>query len=257
MNYRQNQFIYLCILWMEIAAFYREPVSFYYLLDIIHKVNVMMVEDKQKLREEIWSVLENKDLIRTSKSCFGKIPNFKGASKAALRLQNTDEWQNSETVFASPDSALREVREYALRDGKVLVMATPKIKKGYLLINPQNMNGNEKRASTIEGAFRWGKTVKNFPRIDLVVEGSLGVDLTGNRLGKGGGFADQEIAHLFSNGAIDGNTPICTILHPLQILDKIPIEGHDKKINMIVTQDMIVRIDLIELKSSNNELQKF
>lgn len=233
--------------WMEMAAFKGEPVSLHYLLDISHKVNAMTLENKQKLREEIWGVLDDKNLIRTSKSCIGRIPNFKGASQAASRLINTLEWGNSKTVFTSPDSALREVRQHALTDGKVLIMATPKILEGYLLVNPEKVLGHEERASTISGAFELGEKVRCFPPIDMVIEGSLGVDLKGNRLGKGGGFADREISHLFTEGVIDKDTTICTPVHPLQIKDNIPVEGHDEKINMIVTPEMVIRTESIKL----------
>ncbi|BDZ68375.1 5-formyltetrahydrofolate cyclo-ligase [Methanobacterium ferruginis] len=205
----------------------------------------MTVKDKQKVRERIWEVIEDKDLKRTSKSCFGRIPNFKGASQAALRLRKTDQWQDAETVFSSPDSALRDVREYALFDGKVLIMATPKIKEEYILLNPQDLKGHEKRASSIEGAFKLGRKIGKFPQVDLVVEGSLAVDLEGNRLGKGGGFADREISHLYSEGAINKDTPISSIVHPLQIIHQIPQEGHDQKINMIITPYTVIRISFI------------
>lgn len=208
----------------------------------------MNAKDKQKLRKEIWGVLENKNLIRTSQSCRGRIPNFKGAISAATRLKNTTQWENSHIIFSSPDSALREVRENALLDGKILIMATPKIKDGYLLINPNQVVGFEKIASTIKGAFLIGEQITDFPEIDLVVEGSLGVDLKGNRLGKGMGFSDQEIAHLLNEGAIGEYTPICTPVHPLQIVDQVPIEDHDKQVSMIVTPEMVIRTDSITLK---------
>jgi len=204
----------------------------------------MIAEYKQKLREQIWHTLDMENLIRTSNSCFGKIPNFNGASKAAVMLRNTFEWENSETVFSSPDSALLDVRKNALEDGKILIMATPKIKQGYLLIDSEKVSGREKIASTIDGSFRYGEKIGSFPQIDLVVEGSLAVDLKGNRLGKGGGFADQEIAHLLNEKAINSDTAICTTVHPLQIVDDIITEEHDKKINMIVTPSMVIRIDL-------------
>ncbi len=234
--------------WVEMEAFFRELPHFKYLLDITHKVNVMQAEDKQKLRKMIWGVLENNDLLRTYKPCFGRIPDFKGAYDAAWRLRKTLEWQNSETIFSSPDSALRDVRENVLLDGKVLVMATPKLKNGYILLDPVKVSGNEKNASTIEGAFELGKKIMNFPRIDLVVEGSLGVDLDGNRLGKGRGFADQEIAFLSQEGVIGEETPICSPVHPLQIVDHVPTEEHDEQINMVVTPEMVIRMDKITLK---------
>lgn len=204
----------------------------------------MIAEDKQKLREEIWQALDMKNLIRTSNTCFGKIPNFKGAYKAAMMLKNTFEWENSETVFSSPDSALFDVRKNALEDGKILIMATPKIKEGYLLIDPEEVLGQEKIASTIDGSFNYGEKIEIFPQIDLVVEGSLAVDLKGNRLGKGGGFADQEIAYLLNERVINSDTAICTTVHPLQVVEDIITEEHDKKINMIVTPDKVIRINL-------------
>jgi len=234
--------------WVEMVAFFRELPYFKYLLDITHKVNVMQVEDKQKLRKMIWGVFEDNDLLRTSKSCFGRIPDFEGAYMAALRLRNTLEWQNSETVFSSPDSSLKDVRENVLLDGKVLVMATPKLKNGYILLDPVKVSGNEKKASTIEGAFKLGEMIINFPRIDLVVEGSLGVDLEGNRLGKGRGFADQEIAFLSREEIIGGKTPLCSPVHPMQIVDHVPTEEHDERINMVVTPEMVIRMDKITLK---------
>lgn len=233
---------------VEMVAFFREQSYFKCLLDITHKVNVMQAEDKQKLRKMIWGVLADYDLLRTSKPCFGRIPDFKGAYNAAWRFKNTLEWQNAETIFSSPDSALRDVRENVLLEGKVLVMATPKLQNGYILLDPLKVNGNEKKASTIEGAFKLGKRITDFPQIDLVVEGSLGVDLEGNRLGKGRGFADQEIALLSMEGVIDGNTPICSPVHPLQIVEHVPTEEHDEKINMVVTPEMVIRMDKITLK---------
>lgn len=230
------------------AAFSKEHDILYYLLDISHILYAMIANDKQKLREKIWKVLEDKKLIRTSRSSRGRIPNFKGVVQAAFKLKNTLEWENSQTVFTSPDSALREIREYVLGDKKVLIIATPKIKEGYLLINPEKVAGREKIASTIKGAFKTGQKIRSFPQVDLVVEGSLAVDLQGNRLGKGGGFADQEISHLFRETVIDNHTPICTPVHSLQVVHQVPVEVHDEKINMILTPEMVIRTNSITLK---------
>jgi len=80
-----------------------------------------------------------------------------------------------------------------------------------------------------------------------VVEGSLGVDLQGNRLGKGKGFADQELAFLKQEGVIGAKTPICTPVHPRQIVSLVPVEAHDEGINMITTPEMVIRMDIISL----------
>jgi 5-formyltetrahydrofolate cyclo-ligase len=203
---------------------------------------MMYPEDKQKMREWIWKTLEDKKLLNSPKPGYGRIPNFKGAEKAAQMLRGTEEWMESEMIFSSPDSAQTKVREYALRDEKLLIMASPKLKKGYLLVDSKNLDGHEKSASTIRGAFKYGKTLKHFPVVDLVVEGSVAVDLSGRRLGKGGGYGDQEISHLFREKSIHGDTPLVTTVHEIQIVKEVPTEPHDKQINMIVTSQDVIRI---------------
>lgn len=199
------------------------------------------MDDKEKLRDQIWNLLNDKGLTNPKHS-FGKIPKFKGELKAAKLIKDTPEWMNARIIFSSPDSALKKVREYALRDGKDLIMASPKLKNGYLYISSEDASGQESRASTIKGAFEIAQRVENFPRVDLMVEGSVAVDLTGGRLGNGGGYADQEIEHLYMENAITLDTPIATTVHEAQIVKKVPMESHDKKINMIVTQKRVLRI---------------
>lgn len=200
------------------------------------------MRNKKTLRRRVWDTLTNNNLIIPPKSAYGRIPNFKGSIEAAELLRSTDEWIDSNTIFCSPDTAQIKVREFALKDNKTLVMATPKLKYDYLSINPENAVGIEEHASTIEGAFEIGRRVDKFPKIDMVIEGSVAVDLNGNRLGKGGGYGDMEISHLFQEEVIDNKTPIVTTVHKIQIVDKIPVEEHDKQINMIVTPLNIIRI---------------
>jgi len=148
--------------------------------------------EKQKLREKIWKILEEKKIAKFPLPCFGKIPNFEGAEKAAKILTTLPEWKRAKIVFSNPDSAQRPVRELVLKEGKILIMATPRLKKGYLKIDPKNVKGKEKEASTIKGAFRYGKILKELIKPDLIITGCVAVDKEGWRLGKGGGYGDKE-----------------------------------------------------------------
>ena len=76
----------------------------------------------------------------------------------------------------------------------------------------------------------------------MVVEGSVGVDRSGNRIGKGKGYGDREIEDLFKKNLINEDTPLVTTIHPFQLIDHIPMEGHDRRLNMIVSTDEIIRI---------------
>ena len=202
----------------------------------------MTSEDKERVRNLIWSTLEDNKLSEPPKPPYGRIPNFLGSTKAAERLRSTEEWQKSDVVFSSPDSAQKKVREFALIDEKLLIMASPKLKKGFLLIDPIVTSGNEETASTTDGAFKFGKRIHEFPKVDLVVEGSVAVDRFGHRLGKGRGYGDREIVELLSKKAILTTTPVVTTVHEVQIIDKVPTEEHDQKISMIVTPEKVIRV---------------
>jgi 5-formyltetrahydrofolate cyclo-ligase len=202
----------------------------------------MNLKNKDEMRNLIWYTLKRKKISKSPKNWHGRIPDFYGSDLAAGMLRNTAEWKNSGVIFSSPDSAQKKVREYALLDYKTLIMASPNLERGYILIRPLDARGNEKTASTKEGAFKFGETIRTFPEVDLVVEGSVAVDMSGGRLGKGKGYGDAEISHLFKEKSIDEHTTIATTVHETQIVDKVPRETHDQKINMVVTPERVIRI---------------
>ena len=205
-------------------------------------------EEKEQLRKSIYDKLFNEGQSLRPNGDYGKIPDFKGKDIAAELLASTDEWKESKTIFCSPDAAQIPVRYLALKDNKNLIMASPNLEHGYLYLEGNRLNGKESEASTKEGAFEYCSRFFDFGGdsfdmdIDLVVEGSVGVDRLGNRIGKGKGFADREIEDLFNKDLISENTPLITTIHPFQLVEHIPMEIHDRKLNMIVTTREIIRI---------------
>lgn len=175
-------------------------------------------------------------------SSHGRIPNFQGSTQASNLLKKTVEWKDSNTIFVSPDTAQKTVRKNVLKDGKNLIMPTPKLLNGYIKLEPSHTTGREEEASTIEGAFKHGSLITSLPNIDMVVEGSVAVDMYGGRLGKGGGYGDMEISYLKNNNLIGPDTPVITTVHEIQIIEKIPLETHDEKINMIITPERVLRL---------------
>jgi len=202
-------------------------------------------KEKQKLREKIWKILEEKKIAKFPLPCFGRIPNFEGAEKAARLLSSLPEWKKAKIVFSNPDAAQRPVRELALKEGKILIMATPRLKKGYLKIDPKEVRGKEKEASTIAGAFKYGKPIKDLPKPDLIITGCVAVDKEGWRLGKGGGYGDKEIKTFLGKF---GKIPVITTIHDLQIIDKVPHTENDTKVDYIVTPNKVTKPNGAELK---------
>jgi 5-formyltetrahydrofolate cyclo-ligase len=198
-------------------------------------------QKKQQLREKIWSEMQRLGIATFPLPCKGRIPNFVGAEAAAEKLRQLKEWRKAKVVFVNPDSPQRRVRENALRDGKILVMASPRLERGFILLNPAEVKGREGFASTIKGAFKHGKiiTAEETPKPDLIVEGSVAVDSHGHRLGKGHGYGDVEINILKRKF---GKVPIVTTVHDIQIVENVPFEEKDEKISIIATPTRVIRI---------------
>ena len=206
-------------------------------------------EEKESIRKSIYDKLFNEGQSLRPNGDYGKIPDFKGSDIAAELLAGSDEWKNSKTIFCSPDSAQIPVRYLALKENKNLIMASPNLEHGYLYLEGNKLNGKEREASTKEGAFNHCSKFFDFGEgssfdiaIDMLVEGSVGVDRFGNRIGKGKGFADREIEDLLNKNLIDEDTPLATTIHPFQLVDHVPMESHDKSLSMIVTTCEIIRI---------------
>jgi 5-formyltetrahydrofolate cyclo-ligase len=194
---------------------------------------------KQQLREKIWSEMERSGIAVFPLPCKGRIPNFSGASIASEKLRQLEEWRKAKVIFVNPDSPQQKVRENALLDGKILVMASPRLRRGFILIDPAKVKGKERFASTIKGAFKFGTETNSFPKPDLIVEGSVAVDLHGHRLGKGHGYGDMEIDIL---KRMFGEIPIATTVHDMQVVEAVPFEEKDEKVSLIVTPTRVIRI---------------
>lgn len=194
---------------------------------------------KQELREEIWRKMEEEHIASFPLPSHDRIPNFKGSHEAASKLRTLPEYKTANTIFVNPDSAQLQVRKFALLDCKKLVMATPKLKQGFIILEPESIRGKEAEAATIKGAFKYGKIVAEIPEVDLVVEGSVAVDIQGNRLGKGGGYGDREIRALRDKCS---DVLVVTTCHPVQIVKEVPAENQDERIDIIVTPDRVYYI---------------
>ena len=203
--------------------------------------------EKDQLRNRIWDLLEEKNVAIFPLPARGRIPNFVGSDQAAGLVRTLPEWKKARVVFANPDYAQKKIREFALKEGKVLIMASPRLKHGFLQIDPQNVRGKAEIASGIKGAFKYGKPVENpasggikeMPKPDLIVTGCVAVDHRGWRLGKGGGYGDIEAKKIKDQF---GRVPIVTTIHSLQLVTFVPHVDHDAKVDVIVTPERIYRI---------------
>lgn len=199
----------------------------------------------QEIREGRWEAMQKVGVSRFP-GAVGRIPNFVGAEHAAERLSEVDHWRGARVLKCNPDSPQRPVRARGLREGKVIYMAVPRLRdlRCFIELNPAVLDEDElKRAATIKGAFRVGRPVmiSEMRAVDLIVAGSVAVNRTGGRVGKGGGYSDLEYALGRTFGFVRENTPILTTVHPIQVIDvHIPRMANDIPIDFIVTPEEMI-----------------
>ncbi len=187
--------------------------------------------------------MEGRNIARFPRPVFGRIPNFVGAEEAARRLAVLPQFQVAEVVKVNPDSPQRMVRMLVLSQGKTLLVPTPRLRYGFILLEPRSIPRTAlAAASTIGGASRYGERVEldDLPGPDLIVVGSVAVSIDGARIGKGGGYSEIEFAILRELGKIDEATLIATTVHDVQIVEGLPMEEHDVPVELIVTPTKVI-----------------
>lgn len=194
------------------------------------------MDAKQEVRERIWELLERERAARFP-GARGRIPNFRGAEQAAACLAELPEWNAARVVKANPDAPQLPVRRRARKEGKTLYMAIPRLTTAKPFVE---VRGDP----TIKRALAEGEPrgLDELAPVELVVCGTVAVNLDGVRVGKGGGFSDLEFALLTERGLVGEETTIVTTVHELQLVDEpLPETEHDFRVDVIVTPTTVVR----------------
>lgn len=199
---------------------------------------------KAEIRKAIWDMMQEKKVARFP-GARGRIPNFKGAESCADLIATLNAWKKADAIKSNPDSPQRAIRHLALKQGKTVYMAVPRLReeKCFVELDPKKLGKKIYEASSIKGAFEHGRQVSigEMKKIDLIVCGSVAVRRDGARVGKGGGFSDLEYGLSRQAGLITNRIPTLTTVHPLQIIDEeIELMPHDFPLDYIVTPHEII-----------------
>jgi 5-formyltetrahydrofolate cyclo-ligase len=205
-----------------------------------------ILEAKAALRDRVWHTMSKKGIARFPAPA-NRIPNFVGAEAAADVLAATREWQRAGTLKSNPDAPQLPVRVRALRDGKLVYMAVPRLAEPdpCFVLDPEHLADPPHKAASIKGASRSARTValEAMEPVDLVVTGCVAVGEDGARLGKGGGFSDLEFALAAAAGLVDRRTVVVTTVHDVQVVPAgtIPVTVHDMHVDVIATPGGVLR----------------
>lgn len=203
---------------------------------------------KDQVRRDVWKAMDREGVSRFP-GAEGRIPNFAGAKLAAEKLAGHRLWKRARVIKVNPDSPQTHARRIALEEGRTLIVAVPRLRDThpFRLLDPRKLSQKQKReAATIKGALRHGKVVaeEDMPEIDFVLCGSVAVNLSGARVGKGGGYSDLEYGLLIEAGRIDDHTTVATTVHPIQILrEHLQALAHDLPIDLIATPRAVIEVE--------------
>ncbi|WP_115864805.1 5-formyltetrahydrofolate cyclo-ligase [Halorussus litoreus] len=213
--------------------------------------------NKEALRERVWDELDESGEARFPFPPHGRIPNFAGADAAAERLAETQAWTSADTVKANPDAPQLPVRRRALREGKTVYMAVPRLRdeKPFYELDPVEIPPDEyDSAPTVSHVEEYARQVgpDEMDPVDLIVSGSVAVTAAGARIGKGEGYSDLEFTVLREFGLVDDGTVTATTVHERQVVEEsVPVVAHDVPMDLVVTPDRIVETNAPEPRDSS------
>lgn len=199
---------------------------------------------KDEARRRVYQRLRDASVARFPVPIEGRIPNFTGAEAAATHLRQIDAYQRAKVVKVGPDSPLLAARAGVLADGKLLLMPAPRLTSGFLLLRPERVPTSQiRKAVSLKHCDAYGESVAlaDLPQVDFVVAGSVAVQRSGARAGKGEGYSDIEYALLRELGQPE--MPVATIVHPLQMMkddEGFATDPHDLPLDYIVTPSDVI-----------------
>jgi 5-formyltetrahydrofolate cyclo-ligase len=199
--------------------------------------------EKQQIRQRVWDRLAREGIARFPLPPHGRIPNFAGAEAAAERLFAHPWLRGARHIKVNPDAPQRPVRRLALERGITVYMPTPRLRAGFLCLDPARIPKSKlAEAASLSRGRRHAREVplEELPTPDLIVVGSVAVSRRGARCGKGEGYADLEYAILRALG--HPRVPIATTVHPAQVVPTIPREPTDLPLSLIVTPEETHRV---------------
>jgi 5-formyltetrahydrofolate cyclo-ligase len=210
------------------------------------------MDHKSSVRERVFSELR-KVAFPDSRFHydFGEfITDFEGSERAIDALMGHRFYRGARILFITPDNCLEQLRYRTLLDGKMILMTTYSIKRGFWLLDPARIPRDKLLyAATLDGMERVGEPIsltairERFKAIDYMITGTGAINEEGIRFGKGHGFFDAEWGMLYRIGAITSATPAAAVVHDCQVLSEtLYPEVFDTVADVIFTPTRLIEV---------------
>lgn len=172
-----------------------------------------------------------RDEIRKLKSALSDFEKNKASESVFSRLIKMNEWDKAKNIllyYSLPDELQTNIFFEKITDKKFFL---PKIEGNDLIVLPYKKNKLTKGTFSILEPE--GDTGINIDILDIIVVPGVAYDKELNRLGRGKGYYDKLLS--FCKALKIG------ICYDLQLIDKVPTETHDIKMDIIITPTKIIQ----------------
>ncbi|KAI4703480.1 hypothetical protein J4E89_010056 [Alternaria sp. Ai002NY15] len=189
-------------------------------------------------------------------------PDFRNSSSAISRLTTLPCYRSAATILITPDNSLEQLRCRALKDGKKVLVATYRLRRGFVLLHPGRIREDKYEiAACLDGMEKpgIGRSVSLAQmrdeglKVDLCVTGGLVFNAQGVTIWEGHNLFEIQYAMLSDLSVLHPSTPVVAVAHDCQVVDEIAL-GVDKvtvsptrkgevQCDFVVTPDKLYEIE--------------
>ena len=184
------------------------------------------------MKNEIRKELLEKRKIMSKKEVLDKSKQIK------KKLFDLDEFKNADTIlfyvsYGNEVFTHEMIKECLKNNRNIVIPITIEEKKELVLSKLENWKDLVKGAYNILEPKEEKRNIVSIFEIDLVIVPGVGFDIHGCRIGHGEGYYD---------GLLKDSTNALHIglSYENQIIDEVPIEGHDIPVDKVITEDRII-----------------
>lgn len=177
------------------------------------------------------------------------IPDFEGSALATNSVCGLDAFQSAKHVFVTPDNSLIELRRRLILSNVSMVVSSYNMASGFYLLRPGSVPSEQALfAAWADGLAHFAepldlRSLCALGPFDFVVTGASAVANSGVRFGRGHGFFDLEWRIFSDLGLVNNLTPLATVVHDVQVLEKKLFPSPDDVlVDWICTPTRVLRV---------------
>ncbi|KAH7402833.1 hypothetical protein BKA66DRAFT_404359 [Pyrenochaeta sp. MPI-SDFR-AT-0127] len=187
-------------------------------------------------------------------------PDFRGSLSAIERVVSLPCYQNAKTLLVTSDNSLEQLRKQALKDGKTILVATYRLRRGFVLLNPNRIGeGNYALAACLDGMEKpgLGKSLSlaelqhEKMSIDLCITGGLAFNEQGVVIWEGHALFEVQWSILRDINCLTADTPVVAVAHTCQVIDEVqlgvdkitPKKAGEVQCDFVVTPDRVYEVE--------------